>query len=65
MKRLIALALVLVMAVSLAGCCCCLPISECDICGDKGFHEKHKSKLSGEEYPVCDDCYEDYRFLFR
>jgi hypothetical protein len=56
---------VLVMAVSLAGCCCCLPISECDICGDKGFHEKHKSKLSGEEYPVCDDCYEDYRFLFR
>lgn len=65
MKRLIALALVLVMAVSLAGCCCCIPMGECDICHEKGFTEEREMKYTGDEVEICDDCYEEYYRLFR
>ena len=65
MKKLIALALVAVMAMSLAGCCCCLPINKCDLCGEIGMHPERTTKYTQEEHPVCDDCYYKYSFLFR
>lgn len=65
MKRLIALALVLVMAVSLAGCCCCLPMEECDECGKTAFCETYEMMFTGQEFTLCDDCYDEYRALFR
>ena len=64
MKRLIALALVLVMAVSLAGCCCCLPIGECENCGEFGILEEKEMKYTGETFMLCDECCDTlYRIL--
>ena len=65
MKRLIALALVLVMAVSLAGCCCCLNLETCEECGETTFCDTYEMKYTGREFTLCDDCYEEYRSLFK
>ena len=68
MKNVIALALVLVIALSLAGCCCCVDMSsfgmkKCDLCGEMGMHPNRRNIL-GSSYPVCDDCYHTYSYLF-
>lgn len=63
MKKVIALALVLGMALSLAGCCCCVGVTECDLCGELGMHPK-RTNILGSSYPVCDDCYYTYSYLF-
>ena len=65
MKKLIAFALIAVMAFSLAGCCCCSPINQCDLCGEWGMHPERSTKYTYEEHPVCNDCYEQYSYLFR
>ena len=65
MKRLIALALVLVMAVSLAGCCCCLTMGECDNCGEFGILEEKELKYTGNEFMLCDECCDDLAAILR
>jgi hypothetical protein len=59
MKKLIAFVLVVALMASLAGCCCCLNLQECDTCGELGFHQ-NTVRINGREYPVCDDCYDRY-----
>lgn len=65
MKKLIALVLVIALAVSLAGCCCCLSLQECENCHELGFCQERTLKYTGDKFIVCDDCYSQYRSIFK
>ncbi len=62
MKKPIALALVLVMAFSLAGCCCCIPMEKCELCG--ASKADNEIEVGGITYKVCDNCYSRYNFAY-
>ena len=64
MKKLITLALVSLVTLSLAGCCC-IPVNKCDLCGEVGMHPNRSTSFSDSKHPVCDDCYRRYGMLFR
>ena len=61
MKKLIALFLVIVMALSLTAC----TLAKCDLCGEFGLHQERSLSFSKNKYPVCDDCYSSYNSIFR
>ena len=65
MKKLIALVLVIALAVSLAGCCCCVTLQECDACGDTTFCTERTLRISGKKVPICMECYDRYEYLFK
>lgn len=62
MKKFIALLLIAVLVLSLAGCC--IPLNECDLCGEVGMHPERRTSFSDSKYPVCNDCYREYSYLF-
>lgn len=65
MKKLIALALVIALAVSMAGCCCCLGLQECEICEELAFCQERTLRYTGDKVIICEECYERYDHLFK
>ena len=61
MKKILALILVIVMALSLAAC----TLAKCDLCGEFGLHQERSLGFSSNKYPVCNDCYNSYTSIFR
>ena len=65
MKKLIALVLVIALMASLAGCCCCMPLAECEVCEEFTFCQERTVKFSSEKMMVCEDCYDSLGFMFK
>ncbi|MDE7298094.1 MAG: hypothetical protein K2N94_04605 [Lachnospiraceae bacterium] len=53
-KRFLAVLLVTVSLLSLAGC----GKFKCDMCGEEKSGKKHEQTVLGETLTICDDCYE-------
>ena len=60
MKKIIALTLVLFMALSLAGCCFCIPAEKCELC--ESNNAEKEIELGYVTYKVCSNCYDMYNY---
>ena len=56
MKKLICLALLVVVVLSLFTAC---GKFTCDLCGEEKSGKKHEEEFLGEKVTCCDDCYKE------
>ena len=59
MKKIIAIAVLVLSVMMLVGCS-----YKCDICGEEKSSGKHTEEILGEEVVYCDECYEAMQSLF-